>query len=158
MKSKSVCFTGHRDISPEKIPAVRRRVNEVIAELIEEGYTDFYNGGAIGFDMISAEQVLYLKKTYPHIRLHIIVPCANQSKRWSINYIERYEEICKNADEVKCLSEFYFQGCMQIRNRYMADNSSVCVAYLERTTGGSADTVKYAQKEMLEIINIADNL
>ena len=158
MKNQSVCFTGHRDISPELIPEIREKLNMLLIQLIEKGYTDFYNGGAIGFDMLSAEAVLSLKATYPHIRLHIIVPCANQSKRWSIGNIERYEKIINAADEVKCLSPVYFQGCMQVRNRYMVDNSSLCIAYLERDTGGSAATAKYAEKQGKKVINIFDNL
>ena len=152
MKNVSCCFTGHRDIDVTKVSAIKEKLNTVISQLIKQGYTDFYDGGALGFDMLAAEAVLELKKIYPHIRLHIIVPCANQSSRWSKENVWRYEAIISLADEVKILSPFYFDGCMQVRNRYMVDNSSVCIAYLERTTGGSAGTVKYAEKQGVEVI------
>ena len=158
MKNVSCCFTGHRDISPAKVPEIKEKLNTVISQLTQEGYTDFYNGGAIGFDMLAAEAVLEMKKMHPHIRLHIIVPCENQSQRWSQDNIDRYNAIITLADEVKILSPFYFNGCMQVRNRYMVDNSSVCIAYLERTTGGSAGTAKYAEGKGLTVINIADKL
>lgn len=156
MKTESCCFTGHRDISPEKIPEIKEKLREVLIKCIEDGYRDFYNGGAVGFDIIAAETVLELKEEYPYIRLHIIVPCAGHNRRWGISDITRFERILSLSDEVKCLSPVYFNGCMQVRNRYMVNESSLCIAYLERMTGGSAGTVKYAESENLRIINIAD--
>ena len=47
---------------------------------------------------------------------------------------------------------------MAKRNRHLVDNSSVCVAYLTRSGGGTAYTVEYAKKHGLKIINIAKNL
>ena len=38
------------------------------------------------------------------------------------------------------------KGCMHARNRYMIDNSSLCIAYMTRQSGGTAYTVKYAQE------------
>ena len=154
MKNKSCCFTGHRDISPEKIPAVKKSLNDKISELIERGFSEFYNGGAIGFDLLAAETVLELKKHYPHICLHLIIPCANHYRSWNIKDIERFHTVKEAADEVKILSPFYFNGCMQIRNRYMVDASSVCIAFVERKSGGSADTVKYAERQGAEVIII----
>ena len=155
MKNTSCCFTGHRDIVPQKLPLIKEKLINLISDAIERGYTDFYNGAAIGFDLLAAEAVLELKEKYPDIRLHIIVPCATQSSRWTADNRQKYERVTACADEVKILSPFYFNGCMQVRNRYMVDASSLCIAYIERNTGGSADTVKYAEKEGLEIINIA---
>ncbi|WP_297983767.1 hypothetical protein [uncultured Oscillibacter sp.] len=49
----------------------------------------------------------------------------------------------------------YTRGCMHKRNRYLVDNSGVCVCYLTKERGGTAYTVNYAEKRKLEIINIA---
>ncbi len=152
MKSKSVCFTGHRNLEPELIPSIREDLREAIEIQIERGFTDFYNGGARGFDLLSAEEVLKLRTLYPQVRLHIIVPCEGQTRGWSGEDKSLYDSVIASADDVKVLSPFYFNGCMQIRNRYMADNSSVCIAYVRDSRGGSADTVKYAVKQGLEVI------
>ncbi len=40
-------------------------------------------------------------------------------------------------------------------NRYLVDNSGVCVCYLTRDAGGTAYTVNYAKRQGLEIINLA---
>ena len=49
----------------------------------------------------------------------------------------------------------YAKGCMHKRNCHLVDNSSVCVCYLNRESGGTAYTVRYAGKKGLEIINLA---
>ena len=158
MKNKSACFTGHRDIDPASVPFIRAKLREILIKCIDDGYCDFYNGGARGFDLMSAEEVLKLKEEYPHIRLHIIVPCSNQTRGWREEDAVLYEKITSSADGVKCLSPFYFDGCMQIRNRYMVDNSQLLIAYMERASGGSAGTVKYAEEKGKEIVNIFDEI
>lgn len=154
MNNTSCCFTGHREISREKIPHIKIRLEQEITALIEKGYTDFYAGGAIGFDMLAETEVLKLRKKYTHIRLHIIAPCKNQTYRWSADNIELYNKIKENADEYLCLSEAYTKACMHERNRYMVERSSVVIAFVEKDTGGAAATVKYARKEGREIILI----
>lgn len=156
MNNKSACFTGHRDIDPRNIQSIKEKLREIIINCVNDGFTDFYNGGARGFDLLAAEAVLELKKTYPSLRLHIIVPCSNQTRGWREEDVIRYESVTTHADEVKCLSPVYFDGCMQVRNRYMVDNSELLIAYLEREAGGSAGTVKYAEKIGAAVINIAD--
>ena len=51
---KICCFTGHRDIEPQHLHELLCLLKEEIARLAEEGVTVFRNGGAIGFDTVSA--------------------------------------------------------------------------------------------------------
>ena len=44
---------------------------------------------------------------------------------------------------------------MHKRNRYMVDSSGICICYWIRDKGGTAYTVRYAEKKSLKIINIA---
>lgn len=155
MIERACFFTGHRKIPARDIPVLEEKLYNTVEKLISEGITDFYAGGAIGFDTLAAKTVLKLRKKYSHIKLHIIVPCEDQEKMWSPESKELYRKINEAADEVKILSPVYFNGCMQVRNRYMADNSSICIAYLTEPSGGTASTVKYAEKQGKTIINIA---
>ena len=155
MKNISCCFTGHRDIPASAEKCIRKKLSDVIIQLIEEGYTEFYTGGALGFDTIAAETVLSLRMKHENIHLHVIMPCRNQTRGWSAEDALLHDEINKLADEVLCLSESYYSGCMHARNRYMADHSSKVIAYLTKTSGGSAATVNYALKKGIEVINIA---
>ena len=80
---KTCCFTGHRiiKITPELV----QRLRDTIIDMIGRGVTDFYNGGAIGFDMLCAETVIALKAEYSDIKLHLLLPCPpeEQVKGWN---------------------------------------------------------------------------
>lgn len=157
MKNISCCYTGHRDIPYEAIPVVYEKVLKKTEELINRGFRHFYTGGAVGFDMIALEALTRLKEVYPDIFIHIIVPCEGHTRYWGDNMKEKFSRLSQYADEVKCLSPFYFDGCMQVRNRYLVEHSCCCIAYLERKSGGSAYTVSYAQRSGLTVINIAED-
>ncbi len=107
-------------------------------------------------DTLAAQTVLELKKDYPHIKLILVLPCRNQTRGWDEKDIAVYEAIKDKADKVVYTSEQYFNGCMQKRNRYLVDNSSLCICYLTKKNGGTAFTVGYALKNGLHIISIAE--
>ena len=58
------------------------------------------------------------------------------------------------ADKIVYTSENYYNGCMHKRNRHLVDNSSLCIAYLTKESGGTAYTVNYARQNGLTIINV----
>lgn len=155
MKEKTCCFTGHRKIPSESLPAISRKLKETLIFYIENGYRYFGAGGALGFDTLAAQTVLLLKQHYPWIKLILVLPCKDQAKRWSAQEIEEYERIKSSADKVVYISEYYYSGCMHKRNRHLVDNSSLCVCYLTERTGGTAYTVEYAAKNNLTVINVA---
>lgn len=155
MKSRTVCFTGHRKIPPKQLETVARRLKETLVELIEKGYLFFGAGGALGFDTLAAQTVLELKADYPQIKLILVLPCVSQADRWSITDKQIYKQIKESADKVVYTAREYTTGCMHKRNRHLVDNSSVCVCYLTENTGGTAYTVNYATSQGLSIINTA---
>ena len=136
-------FTGHRELSPSfKESALKKEVKN----LIKQGVTTFYNGGAMGFDLIAAECVLALKKKNPNVKLIVCVPCSNQDKKFSADDKKRYAKILQDCDEKILLAEHYFRGCMQVRNRYMVDRAAHMIAHFYKDTGGTAFTVNYFKK------------
>ena len=108
----------------------------------------------MGFDTIAAQTVINLQKEYPHIKLILVIPCNNQTKGWSEKDIVEYERIKEKASDVIYTSDHYYNGCMHKRNRYLVDNSSVCICYLKNTFGGTFYTVNYAKKNSKIILNI----
>ena len=48
----------------------------------------------------------------------------------------------------------YSKASFHIRNAYMVDNSTRVIAAYNGTSGGTRNTVEYARKKGLEIINI----
>ena len=145
MREKTVCFTGHRIIPPEKGTALSAQLQEEVRTLIQSGYRYFGAGGALGFDTIAEQAVLQLRHDFPQIRLILVLPCKDQTRGWSSADVDVYNEILHQADKVVYTAEHYYRGCMFKRNRHLVDNSSVCICYLTSNHGGTAYTVQYAQ-------------
>lgn len=156
LPAQACCFTGHRLIPPQDEVMLRQKLYACINELhCAHAISTFYAGGALGFDTMAAQAVLKARDRYPDIRLVLVLPFEGQSKGWSEADRMIYAEIKVAADDVVCLAEHYFNGCMQQRNRFLVEHSSICVYYLTESTGGTAYTVKYAQKRGLAIYNLS---
>ena len=140
---KSCAFTGHRHLRDD---CSFIKIEEALRSLIERGVDTFYNGMAMGFDLLCAECILSLKKEFPEIRLICCLPCPNQDRYYSKIDKERFSKILNEADDKILLSEGYYNGCMLTRNRYMADLADVLVTYHREKTGGTAYTVQYFRK------------
>lgn len=153
MINQTCCFTGHRRIPLDQLESVTQRLRDAVIASIKDGYLYFGAGGALGFDTLAAQTVLDLKKDYPQIKLILVLPCRTQTRGWKQEDIEEYNRIMKGADKVVYTSNNYYNGCMQIRNRHLVEYSSLCICYLNKTTGGTAYTVEYAKKNKLNIIN-----
>ena len=153
MKAKICMFTGHRSIRSSHMSVLPERLAQLLEDLINEGYTEFRTGGAIGFDTLAALKVLEKREKHPEVKLHLYLPCRDQDKLWGDNLKEAYRYILERADSVRYCSDSYNRGCMYKRNRDMVDGADICVAYCGSHTGGSAYTMSYAEKKGLRIIN-----
>jgi len=166
MRIKSCCFTGHR---PELLPwendegdlrcaALKSKVRCAVEGLIvERGCTKFITGMARGADMICAEVVLALQMIYPQIRLECAVPSRAFTARWSDGDARKYSSILTRADSTHFISDaqFYSKRLLMLRNIYMVDNSEVVIAvYKSGETGGTKNTISYAESKGREIIII----
>ncbi len=153
---ESICFTGHRELSNDSFASIGSILKQTIRVLIKHGAHRFLTGGALGFDTLAALCVLETKKDFPDISLELILPCRNQTIRWSDADKAVYNEILIHADRIEYLHDSYTSTCMHDRNRRLVDECDLCVAYLEHSGGGTAYTVAYALKSDTEVINIAD--
>lgn len=154
-RENTCCFTGHREMSVAITDHLFNRVKDGINYLYSHDVKTYLTGGAIGFDTLAAKAVIERRSIYPDIKLILVIPCRDQTRAWRQADIEAYENIKELADKVICLSENYYSGCMHRRNRYLVDNSSACICYLTRTSGGTAYTVRYARDKGLSIFNLA---
>ena len=141
---QSCAFTGHRVLGDD---FSKKEVEKQIKQLIKEGVFIFYNGGAKGFDLVTGEIIIRLKKKYTQIKLVLCIPCKEQEKYYSEEEKKIYKKLYKKADEILLLSENYTKYCMLKRDEYMADRADVLFAYKRKETGGTAYTVKYFVKK-----------
>ena len=160
------CFTGHR---PDALPAFGNEESEEMQTLsyllsraveaaAEDGVTEFYVGGAQGFDTLAAECVLRKKEQHPAISLHLALPGRNQTSGWSARDKARYQTILNAADEVWYAAELCSPESMRRRNRYLVDQTGRCIAYLRRMRGGTLYTVNYALDSGISVDNLAERL
>ncbi len=156
MKEKSCCFTGHRKINDDELGNLTQSLMRVIDVQIAKGFDTFYTGGALGFDTLAALAVLQAKEEHAHIKLKLVLPCENQTNFWNCTDINMYKKIIEKSDGCIYTDEVYKRNSMHKRNRYLVDSSSLCIAYLNRETGGTAFTVRYAKRKGCAVINIAD--
>ncbi len=156
---KIVCFTGHRSVSDAEYSQLNTYLTQTVEAQIQNGATVFRTGGALGFDTMAALCVLSLRRRYPHIRLELVLPCPSQTEQWSNADVCLYNQILAQADSHRYVSQLYFSGVLQMRNRALVDGADVCIAYLRTSHGGGAAyTAAYALKKGLELINLADQL
>ena len=155
-REKTLFFTGHRTINKRDADKLDALLDSAIGVFAARGFEYFITGGAVGFDTMAAEAVLRKKAEMPCLRLYLALPCRDQTVKWSkIADLSRYKKILGAADEVVYIHDFYTEGCMHERNRFMADSSSVCIAYLSHMNGGTAYTYRYAEKRGLTVVNLA---
>lgn len=164
VNKKFTCsFTGHRPhllpahgkADDETVISIKKRISSRIEYLIKTGVTEFISGMAQGFDSWCACEVLKLKKIYPHIRLIGAVPYKDQALKWNLDEQLEYNKLLGLCDDVYLVSEDFFKGCYQKRNRFMVDNSGFIIAFCNAEKGGTYQTLKYASEKGLITLNIA---
>jgi len=138
--------------------ALKAVLTEQITKLTEAGVTDFLSGMAEGTDVFCAEIVLALQENNPVLKLHCVLPCKEQADRWSVSARERYRTILDQADSIVCVNRHYSQRCMLERNEFLVDHAEILLAvYNGECRGGTAATVRYAQKQGKRVLIIDPN-
>ncbi len=150
---RNCSFTGHRAIEIRHRSGIRAQIDLMVKTAYEGGCRDFYFGGAIGFDTLAAECVLEFRESHPDVTVNLVLPCRDQSSRWSTEDVQRYEAVLSRADSVECLSEFYYDGCMRVRNQRLVDIADVLIAYVGRDGSGTGQTVRMAKRKDIPILN-----
>ncbi len=149
-KSRTACFSGHRILDKQ---FNLRAVEEIIDKLIQKGFDTFLVGMALGFDTVCFKILEKVRKVRP-IKIIACIPCVKQADRFNQKQKIEYDRMLLSADDRIILSKEYTDRCMQKRNEFMVDNSSVLVCYLRQNRGGTFNTVNYAKKNDVPIIEL----
>ena len=128
-----------------------------IKTLYAEGYRNFLCGMAVGFDIAAAEAALALRQELAGLRVVAIIPFEGMQSRFSERDRTRFERIVAEADETITLAPRYSAEVYAVRNNFLVDNASACIAYFDGSKGGTAYTVHRALKSLLQIINLYPN-
>ena len=79
---KSCAITGHRDL-PKNLS--REKLKADLRALIQEGVQYFYNGLAVGFDLLTAEILVELKVEFSNLHICGCIPFHGQEQSLEID-------------------------------------------------------------------------
>ncbi len=147
MKELVCALTGHRDL-PANFD--RDALLADLEDLIKEGYTTFLCGMARGFDLVSLGCLVELKQRY-HVRIKAYIPFAGQERIFPQEDKDEYYRLLPWCDEKKVLFHNYFSGCFIARNRLMVEACDMLYAYLTKSDGGTAYTVRLAKSKNVRV-------
>ena len=150
IREKTICVSGHRVLGND---LNKKKVEGFLVKLIEKGFNTFLIGMALGFDTLCF-QILERLREKNNIKIIACVPCPEQPLKFNQRQKEEYFRLLSVADEKVVLSEEYTPYCMQKRNQFMVDNSFAVLCYLNRNSGGTFNTVNYAKKQNVFVINV----
>ena len=159
-REKTCFFTGNR---PYKLPwganetdnrcvEIKDKLKVTIQSLYDDGIRLFVCGMAQGGDTYFAEAVLELKSKRFDVTLECALPCPGQADKWNERDKERHRGLLEKADFITYVSDSFSKYCFFVRNRYMLDKSSVCIALDYGISGGTTSTVAQAKRKNAKII------
>lgn len=144
---KTCFFIGHREASPEILPALTEAVEQHIVTL---GVTAFVVGHYGGFDRLVIRTLIAAKQRHPEIILSLLIP---------YHPAERRAEPPAGFDNT-----FYPPGMESVprrfaivrANRYMAEHSDFLIAYVRHPASNAREILEYARRRGVAITNLGD--
>ena len=153
---KRVCtFAGHRDIRiTEKLTSALKEHIEIL--ITKENVNEFLVGNYGDFDRIASQAVSELRKVYPHIKLHLVIPyITSVITEYKDQFYEKYDSIVMADIPLSTPKNL----CIIKSNQYMVDTSDFIICYVKHI-GNAKNLLDYAQKRKKEgahIENVAEN-
>ena len=149
-KNRTCAVSGHRILSPS---FNKEKLSSDLEKIINRGFNIFLIGMATGFDLACFSALLDLKAKYPELKLTAVIPCQNQSYKYTTENKLLYDKMVRLADYKVILFDKYENGCMLKRNDFLIANSSLLYAYyLNSGRGGTFYTIDRAKKEGIPVI------
>lgn len=129
-----------------------------LEELIWEGYNYFICGCERGADMDFAEDIIYFrKKSYPKIKLEIVLRYADQGRGYEEKERKRYKKILSKADKVTVVGDKDDKCNAEKKKQYVADHAEMgLVVWNSKMKGETYRMLSYVtqQNKRLEFVNL----
>ena len=157
MREKTCCFTGHRNIPEKDVDMILDQVETFVRALVKKGICYFGVGGALGFDTLVAQYLFYLRDI-KHLKIKVILVCPFEgyTSRWHQDQQNTFEQMLPQYDKVVYKETTPSREAFLSRDRHLVDHSAYCITYCTRNYGGTAYTVRYAIKNGVKVLNVAD--
>lgn len=153
MNGRTCCVTGHRDIPVGQVDFVKQELKKEIELAIADGFTHFISGFAEGVDIFFAEIVAELCKKRKELSLEGDIPY--RGRLWRLEKGKETKRLLDVCAAITVISEEYVPDVYSRRNWYMVERSERVIAvYDGRKTGGTAATIRMAEKKERELRKI----
>lgn len=161
-KNRTCAFTGHR---MEKLPwrdnesdprcvDLKNRIYDAVRTAYQSGITHFICGMATGCDMYFCEAAIALREEKPDVTIEAAIPFDGQSKSWDEALRRRHSRLVEDCDYLTVVQHEFSPNCFTRRNRYMVDNSCLLIAAYNGRPGGTMNTLVYALRQGLDIVEL----
>lgn len=148
------CFIGHRSIDPGETEKIKTRIKYIIDPMLQKGVKFFGVGGNVGFDMLAAEYILYLRDVIrKKIKLILVLPYPNYFENREETDIRKEKQLIQKADKVVYVSQLPSAGAEKLAADHLLAYSLYCVTYCHKSTGRTADAVKAAFSQNISVHN-----
>ena len=172
-----IAFTGHRNLDGYSITSPKcQKIRQLVRDELERIAMTIdcsepiilITGGAIGFDTLAFE-VAYAYQQASSKRavfIEMAVPFSSQACKWQASSQATYtahKQAANTVVYVDALQRYtvcntpvgeYDVAKMQARNRFMVDNCDILISCWNKSSGGTAHCVHYAQNTGKLIRNI----
>ena len=154
MEIYTVSFFGHRDFS--KHSEYEEKIKQILLNLLrEKEYVEFLVGRNGEFDIFVASLIRRIRNEdgYDNCSLILVLPYItaefkNNEKEFYSYYDE--VEICPDSEKA------HFKSAITVRNKNIINRSDFILFYVEKSQGGAYNSLKYAENNCKNIMNIAN--
>lgn len=158
----SCSFTGHRvsklpwhdDESDPRCVELKNKIRAAVAAMYDSGKRHFLCGMATGCDLYFCEALISMREVFSDITIEAVLPWQDQSEKWVDFWRERHSSLLAECDYQTIIQTEYSSDCMTRRNQYMIDSSSALIACYDGKPGGTQQTMLYAMRQGLCIVQI----
>ena len=144
-----VSFIGHREV--EDWRTVDSKIDKLVRGLIQtKEYVEFYMGRHGEFDESVASIIKRAQNDLgkENSSLILVLPYHHKDEEYFEQY---YDEIYMPIEKT------HYKAAITKRNEWLVDNCDILVAYVHKDVGGAYNTLKYAEKKGVPIINVGKN-
>lgn len=150
----TVSFFGHRYFYPNK--RIEEKTTDIIKELLRtKEFVEFLVGRNGEFDIFVSSIIRTIKREYDDNNSALILVLPYSTSEY-INNQDGFENYYDEIEICEKSSMAHFKAAIQTRNREMVDRSELIISYIDKVSGGAYNTIKYAERQNKNIINIAE--
>jgi len=152
----TVSFFGHRQI--EDALRLEKALEEIICRLLrEKEYVEFLVGRDGEFDLLVSSTVKRCKRKMGDHNSALVWVLPYPTAEY-LNNEESFHSYYDEIEICEASASAHFKAAIQIRNRSMADRSHLVVFYIDRKFGGAYQTMQYAEKKMIPLVNLWEKI